>query len=173
MKKLKPWLAISSPLLAAILAGFVGGWCATVTQSVSAQSVKPPRVLSLNQLNIVDADGKVRCMIVADPDPSICLLRKDGSIATSWRVAEGLSANLAFSYRNNRPGIGFGIEETGFPLATMYNDNGDARLSFGLVNKGDPSMLLYNRHKKPVAVLTTEEDESGVLYTFDAFGKHK
>jgi len=164
MTQLKPLLVKAGPTLAAVLAGFVGGWSATVTQAVCAQ---PAKVLSLNQLNLIDAEGKKRGMLSGGPSPSLEFLRADGTIGLSLKIRSDSSAILNLNQGGEKSGLVLKVEERGLPFAALYDKDGNGKINLGVIGD-NPSFLIRNKQENGVVFLGVDPFGAGYVSVYDA-----
>lgn len=157
----------SVPILVAIIAGFAGGWCATVIQSANAQTQQGSKVVRANRLELVDGNGKIRCLLQTDPAPLIRLIDANGKAGVILSVGKDGKPLIAVNDKDTSSGLLLGASVITFatagekPALVIGNKEGHAQITF------------YNLHDQPVTALGVNPDESGGLYLFDAYGRQK
>ncbi|HZT43344.1 MAG TPA: hypothetical protein VFA07_14335 [Chthonomonadaceae bacterium] len=113
------------------------------------QTANPPKVLTAQELHLVDASGKTRVLIAvqSDGNPGIALLGKDGKIRAALRV---------------RPDGGVAL--------SLHDPDGNNRAALDTLPDGSSSLMLTNKSGKGGVGMVVLPSGKAALTITDADG---
>ena len=135
------------------IAGLVGVLIgAAVVGVVTAQQAEPTdKVLTAQELRIVDPQGKTRILLSHSVDgaPGLRLFDADGTIRASVNLREGQAA-LALCDKAGKPRATYGFTAAGRAVLGLRDENGKARAVLRIAQDGTPSLELSDAAGKAI-----------------------
>ncbi len=134
----------------AILVGALIG--AALLSVVIAQQAEPTdKVLTAQELRIVDPEGKTRMVLSHSVDgaPGLRMFDADGTIRASVNLREGQAA-LALCDKTGKPRATFGLTPGGRAVLGLRDENGKARAMLKLAQDGTPSIEMSDAEGKAI-----------------------
>jgi hypothetical protein len=135
------------------IAGLIGVLIgAALVSVVTAQQAEPTdKVLTAQELRIVDPEGKTRILLSHSVDgaPGLRMLDADGTVRASVNLREGQAA-LALCDKAGNPRATYGFTAAGRAVLGLRDENGKARAVLRVAQDGSPSLEMSDADGKAI-----------------------